>query len=102
MADEKDRFGDKLRDAERGHEDSYFAKRDRELVEKIRGKTTAPNAAQMRCPKCGESLTPTTHHGVTVEQCEHCGGAWFDKHQLDKAARHEAPDWLARYLGRPR
>jgi len=102
MADEKDRFGDKLRDAERGGEDSYFAKRDRELLEKTRGKTAASGAAQMVCPKCGGALTPTTHHGVTVEQCGHCGGAWFDKHQLDKAARHEAPDWLARYLGRPR
>ena len=45
MADEKDRYGDKLRDVERGREDSYFAERDRELLEKIRGKTTVPGAA---------------------------------------------------------
>jgi nucleotide-binding universal stress UspA family protein len=33
---EKDPFGDKLRDKERGEEDQYFAKRDRELLEKMR------------------------------------------------------------------
>lgn len=37
MANEqKDRFGDKLRDAEKGREDEYFARRDRELLEKMR------------------------------------------------------------------
>ena len=36
IKDEKDRFGDKLKDVERGREDSYFAQRDRELLEKMR------------------------------------------------------------------
>lgn len=37
MANEqKDRFGDKLRDAEKAREDEYFARRDRELLEKMR------------------------------------------------------------------
>lgn len=39
--DNKDRFGDKLRDAEKGREDEYFARRDRELLEKIRKEQTA-------------------------------------------------------------
>jgi len=33
---DKDPFGDKLKDKERAEEDLYFAKRDRELVEKMR------------------------------------------------------------------
>jgi len=34
--DQKDRLGDKLRDLEKAREDDYFARRDRELVEKMR------------------------------------------------------------------
>lgn len=33
---EKDRLGDKLRDKEKGEEDRYFARRDRELIEKLK------------------------------------------------------------------
>ncbi len=34
--DQKDRLGDKLRDLEKAREDDYFARRDRELLEKMR------------------------------------------------------------------
>lgn len=33
---EKDRLGDKLRDVQKGREEDYFARRDRELLEKLR------------------------------------------------------------------
>jgi hypothetical protein len=33
---EKDRLGDKLRKKEKGQEEDYFARRDRELIEKLR------------------------------------------------------------------
>ena len=36
MASEKDRLGDKLHDAEKAREDQYFARRDRELIEKLK------------------------------------------------------------------
>jgi hypothetical protein len=36
MADEKDRLGDKLRDKERGEEEDYFRKREKEALEKLR------------------------------------------------------------------
>jgi hypothetical protein len=36
MAQEKDRFGDKMKEVEKGREDDYFARRDRELLEKMR------------------------------------------------------------------
>ena len=32
----KDRLGDKLRDVEKAREDEYFAKRDRELLKKMK------------------------------------------------------------------
>ena len=37
MDREKDRWGEKLRDAEKAREDKYFADRDRELLAKLRG-----------------------------------------------------------------
>ena len=33
---EKDRYGDKLRDLERAREDKYFSDRDKELIEKAK------------------------------------------------------------------
>jgi rubrerythrin len=108
MPDEKDRYGDKLRDLERGREDKFFAERDRELLEKLRtqveGKEDAAARleAYMRCPKCGERLRSLTHLGVTVEECPACGGMWLDKGELETLAARESNGWLARYLGRPR
>jgi len=37
MENEKDRFGETMRLVERAKEDIYFAERDRELLEKLRG-----------------------------------------------------------------
>jgi len=36
MGEEKDRLGNKLRDVEKGREDDYFARRDRERLAKLR------------------------------------------------------------------
>jgi ribosomal protein S27AE len=108
MADEKDRYGDKLRDLEHAREDKFFAERDRDLVEKMRTQEASKQAAgaragaEMRCPKCGEGLATANHFGVNVEECSNCGGVWLDRGELDELAKHESDGWLARYLGRPR
>ncbi|TFH18597.1 MAG: hypothetical protein E4H03_14450, partial [Myxococcales bacterium] len=72
MTDEKDRFGDKLRDLEKGREDQYFAQQDRKLIERMHARQeAAKEAAQrhpgyMRCPKCGQELTEQATEGVLV------------------------------------
>lgn len=105
MAEEKDRYGDKLHDAERAREDKYFGERDRELLNKLRtnvaGKDDAEArlAAHMRCPKDGERLASRTHVGITVDECPACGGTWLDKGELEKLAQRESSGWLARFLG---
>lgn len=49
--EERDRYGDKLKESERGREDDYFARRDRELIAKMRAREVgAP------CPQCGAAL----------------------------------------------
>lgn len=108
MSDEKDRFGDKLREVEKGREDSYFAARDRALLQKLKteaaGKqeATLKELARMRCPKCGEHLTTVKHLDVNVDECSTCRGVWLDKGELEEIAKREINGWLARYLGRSR
>lgn len=105
MPEDKDRYGDKLREVERAREDKYFSDRDRELLDKLRtqvaGKDDAEArlAAHMRCPKDGERLVSRTQLGVTVDDCPTCGGTWLDKGELEELARRENSGWLSRFLG---
>ncbi len=102
--DQKDRFGDKLREAERGKEDSFFAAQDRKLLEQARQQrkqleeAAARQTGDMRCPECGEALRKSQLHGVVVETCRACQGAWLPKHTLDLIAGREDQGWIARWL----
>lgn len=100
-ADEKDRLGNKLRDAERAREDQYFAERDRKLVEDLhhaKDAAAGTTAGHMRCPKDGTSLEQHSHHGVTVEECASCHGMWLDYGELQAMAGKENEGWIARWL----
>lgn len=102
MATEKDRLGEKLRDAEKAREDEYFARRDRELLEKLkREKEQQFNrelqaAKSMICPRCGQTLQERAEHGVTVDECPGCGGVWLDKGELEALAQHDDQGWFGR------
>jgi uncharacterized protein len=101
---EKDTFGDKLKEKERGEEDQYFAKRDRELVGKIRGQddagreAAAPELARGRCPGCGQRLVRRSIDGVQIDECVSCRGVWLDEAELEALSRREADSWLGRLL----
>jgi hypothetical protein len=103
-SNEKDRLGDKLRDAEKGRETQYFAKRDRKLIEGLRGskreelETALREAALMRCPKCGVRLDHVHEHGLAVEECAQCKGVWIDRAELQQIAGREKDGWFARWL----
>lgn len=104
--DRKDRLGDKLRDAERGKEDQYFAERDRKLIEQMRRakvgatETVAREAAHMHCPKCGARLETRNVRGVSVDECPSCHGMWLAHGELEQLQRHEREEegWIARWL----
>lgn len=108
MADEKDRLGDKLRQKEKAEEDRFFAERDKALIEKLRREKSAAELqeirelARMRCPKCGERLTPVQHLDVTVDECPNCHGMWLDKGELEMLAGRERDSWLGRFFYRPK
>ena len=104
-SDEKDRFGDKLREVERAREDQFFKQRDQELIGKIREKKLEESEAQSRtaahgrCPKCGAQLQRRSHLEVEVDECPSCGGLWLDQGELEEIARRENEGWLGRLLG---
>jgi hypothetical protein len=104
MPDEKDRFGDKLKDLERGREDHFFAERDRQLLNKMRGTKGTDQgeqkgaAVQMCCPKCGETLRQRIIQKVTVDECPGCKGMWLDAGEFEELAKKENEDWFGRVL----
>lgn len=108
MADEKDRLGEKLRQKEKAEEDRFFAERDKALIEKLRREKSAAELqeirelARMRCPKCGEQLTPVQHLDVTVDECPNCHGMWLDQGELEMLAGRERDSWLGRFFYRPK
>ena len=65
MADEKDRFGEKIHQSEKAREDQWARQQDAELLEKIREKKAAGGAA-MQCPKCGKALVQKPHGIVHI------------------------------------
>jgi hypothetical protein len=99
---EKDPFGDKLREKERAEEDLYFAKRDRELLEKLRGQDESTREAAVReiargrCPKCGSLLSQRVVDDIAVEECASCRGIWLNANELASVSRRESESWLGR------
>ncbi len=106
---DRDRLEEKLRDKERADEDTYFRKRDRQLLERMKparpaaeGHDPVPEQApEMRCPRCGARLEKEQLLGVTVDACPECAGLWLERAALERAvAPRKESGWLARWLGR--
>lgn len=94
MESEKDRFGELMRLLERAQEDIYFAARDQELLTKLRAtlrraETLAKEPPAIHCPKCNGLLENYGFMHFTLDRCRSCGGAWFDKEELDAITRTE-------------
>lgn len=88
MADEKDRFGEKMRLAERAKENIYFAAKDQELIEKIKASLKKVKPAvepqfSPACPKCPGKLESYTFMNFSLDRCESCGGMWLDRGELE-------------------
>jgi Zn-finger nucleic acid-binding protein len=89
MDDEKDRLGETLRLLQRAREDTYFAQRDRELIEKLRAHLRRVDIQEqkLKCPKCGGAWESFTFQGIALERCGQCGGIWMDKGELEEVVR---------------
>jgi hypothetical protein len=92
VADEKDRFGNKIKDLEKAREDQWATQRDRELLENLRRKQaelkTAMSAATETmgalCPHCHQQLLKGEKAGVAMLACPLDEGAWVDQAELNK------------------
>src|SRR5262245_56780513 len=108
MSDEKDRWGDKLRQKEHAEEERYFADREKALVAKLRGELSAQQVdevreiAKGRCPKDLAKLVAADRHGVTVDECPTCHGMWLEHRELERVPQGERESWLGRLLQRPK
>ncbi|HEX4210844.1 MAG TPA: hypothetical protein VHY56_10650 [Candidatus Binataceae bacterium] len=79
----RDRFGDKINDAEKAREDQWARQQDQELIEKMRHRH-----AGLKCPECGEPLNAEAplHAGAMVCPKDH--GAWLDREALNTVRQH--------------
>lgn len=72
--------------------DAEFRERDEKLLQEMRTKLDAHrkqvDAQQhvkehwMKCPKCGGHLKEVDFQNVKIDQCELCGGVFFDPGEL--------------------
>src|SRR5262245_20262903 len=103
MADEKDRFGDKLREKEKAEEDRFFQRKDEQALERLRNaRAAAKPGVAADCPRDGTTLTAVDHSGVAVLECPNCHGMWLDPGELEIIAKREKDSWLSRIFYRPR
>ena len=100
MENEKDRFGDTMQLVEKAKEDIYFAERDREVLDKLRGQLRKVETAEAarRCPKCPGKLEAYTFEGFALDRCHECDGIWLDRGELEaivkKISRGPLGSWL--------
>jgi uncharacterized protein YbaR (Trm112 family) len=76
-ADNKDRLGNKIHDAEAAREDQWARQRDAELLEKMRERLH-----KMVCPHCKQFLVAKTESGIHTQSCPTGHGAWLEASQL--------------------
>ena len=85
---QRDRLGDRLQGPERDGEERYCARRDRELIARLRAargeeaESLLREMSKMRCPRCGQRLKPGTFQGIGVAECPECRGMWLDRGKL--------------------
>jgi len=87
------------------NEDEYFARQEREMLEKQReqARRAAHEAERkshyLKCPKCGADLVAQDLHGVQVDRCPECQGMWLDAGELEAVARHDDKGLIGRVFG---
>ena len=83
------------------HEDEYFYKLNRELIEKRRIALNEEKKALearenqkahwMVCPKCGSQMNEVEMSGIKVDRCSGCKGTFFDNGELDTLLASKEP-----------
>jgi Zn-finger nucleic acid-binding protein len=79
MADETDRLGRMLQQAEKAREDQWARQRDEEILRRLREKY----AKHINCPICSTQLDPRAALGMGGMACPRRDGAWLDPDTLE-------------------
>ena len=101
---DRDPLVELLRLKENGEEATYFLRRDRELIDRVRARRReqqeleARRLAHMRCPQCGEQLREVRRRGVVTEECPNGHGLWVPAGGLETIHEREHDAWLERYV----
>jgi hypothetical protein len=75
------------------NEDEYFLKLDQELLKAQRAKRELERAEMerrqhfMKCPKCGYDMVEKDMSGITIDECTHCRGIFFDAGEIELLRR---------------
>ena len=80
MNDQKDRFGDKIRDLEKVREDQWAREQDRVLLEKMR----AQQHPTFQCPRCEAQLAARAGGELTIMACPNGHGGWLERPELER------------------
>jgi hypothetical protein len=83
MSDEKDRYGEKLRDLEKAREDQWARESDRLLLLKMRARQTTA----LYCPRCNAELRTGAVAEPTAMICPNGHGAWVEGTALERLAQ---------------
>ena len=95
-------MGDDFDDRRRVSEEAYFNRKNAEAIEKLREKmkvaaeAKASGVSTMKCPRCGDALTEDDYEGLIVDNCEKCGGVWFDSGELEKHLERNSDSWFSK------
>jgi len=82
-----------LRQKPPSEEDEFFAREDKERIERLREQRRAREEAEgreklkalhwMHCPKCGSELVEEQRAGLLLDRCPSCNGVWFDASEAE-------------------
>jgi Zn-finger nucleic acid-binding protein len=90
---------------EHANEDSYFAEKERALIEALKVEYLEARAARRAtematCPKCFGKFEKYPFMGFVLDRCERCEGIWLNKGELDGILRHQARGPLGVFIDR--
>jgi Transcription factor zinc-finger len=105
MENDHDRLGEKLKFDERANEDSYFAMKEHELIERMKAEFQKVELVRrggqiVNCPKCPGKLESYKFMAFVLDRCESCEGIWLDKGELEGLLRKAARGPLGAFLDR--
>jgi ribosomal protein L37AE/L43A len=95
---EKDRYGETLRDREKGEEDRYAAEQDRLRIERLRQQAQVVQAMKGLCPQCGAPLSASKKLDASVQTCEKCRGVWLAIDDLERVMARAGEGEIVRFF----